>query len=169
MGTANLEWSDHRRELLRFLSRKLDNHADREDIVQEAVVRLFLYQARPGIVIANVGAVLRRISLDLTRDHYRRKSVSRTCHLTDELVLPGASLHEQLEHQQLVKIVVGIVKAMPKLRREVFFRRRFEGLSAKETAAVLGISPGAVDAHVARAVLDLHRAVGKIEKRGNPS
>ena len=145
---------------------RVDDAALREDIVQEAIVRFLAYQAKPGVTIANAVGLLRRISLDLARDHFRSAGRHRAVELSDGIPCPRPSIQEQLEHRQLVSIIADMVKAMPPLRREVFFRRRVEGQSAKEVAEALGISPGAVDTHIARAVLDLHSAIGKFEKRG---
>ncbi|OHT20623.1 MULTISPECIES: RNA polymerase sigma factor [Edaphosphingomonas] len=168
MRLDNSDWGGHRVDLLRYLGRRVDDAALREDIVQEAIVRLLVYEAKPGIVISNVTGLLRRISLDLTRDHFRRIGRNRVVELSDDLPCQQSGIQERLEQRQLVAIIIDVVKAMPRLRREVFFRRRVEEQSAKEVAQALGISPGAVDAHIARAVLDLHLAIEKIEKRGGP-
>jgi RNA polymerase sigma factor (sigma-70 family) len=168
MRIDNSDWSGHRVDLLRYLGRRVDDAALREDIVQEAIVRLLVYRDKPGTSIASVTALLRRISLDLTRDHFRRFGRIRHVELSDDIACPQPSIEQRLEQRQLIAIVAGIVEAMPPLRREVFFRRRVEGQSSRETAEALGISPGAVDAHIARAVLDLHLAMEKIEKRGGP-
>ena len=168
MRLDNAEWSGHRVDLLRYLSRRVDDAALREDIVQEAIVRLLVYRDKPNTTVASVTALLRRISLDLTRDHFRRFCRTRDVELTDDIPCPQIGIQQQLEQRQLIAIVADIVKAMPPLRREVFFRRRVEGQSSKQVAEALGISPGAVDTHIARAVLDLHLAIEKIEKRGGP-
>jgi len=166
MRVDNSEWRGHRVDLLRYLGRRVDDAALREDIVQEAIVRLLVYQAKPNVIVANVTGLLRRISLDLTRDHFRRAGRIRHVEISEDLPCPQPDIQQRLEQRQLVQIVAGVVKAMPRLRREIFFLRRVEGHSAKEVAAAVGISPGAVDAHIARAVLDLHLGIEKIEKRG---
>lgn len=167
MSLDNSDWDGRRVDLLRYVGRRVNDSAIREDIVQEAIVRLLTYQARPGITIANITALLRRISLDLTRDHFRSAGRSRHVELSDDIACPRPGIQQQLEQRQLVAIIAGVLNAMPALRRDVFFRRRVEGQSAKEVAAALKISPAAVDAHVARAVLDLYLAMEKIEKGGS--
>jgi len=166
MRFDNSEWRGHRVDLLRYVGRRVDDAALREDIVQEAIVRALTYQAKPHVSVANLPGLLRRISLDLTRDHFRRFGRSRTVELTDDIPCARPTIQEQLEQRQLIAIIIDVVKAMPRLRREVFFRRRVEGQSAREAAEALAITPGAVNAHMARAVLDLHLAIEKIEKRG---
>jgi RNA polymerase sigma factor (sigma-70 family) len=164
MSFDNSEWRGHRVDLLRYVRRRVNDAALREDIVQEAIIRLLAYQTKPGITVANITGLLRRISLDLTRDHFRQSARVRQVELSDDIPCPQPSIQQRLEQRQLIEIVAGVLKAMPRLRREVFFRRRVEGRSAKEVAEALGISPGAVDVHMARAVLDLYRATEKIEK-----
>ena len=161
MSFDNSDWRSHRVDLLRFVRRRVNDAALREDIVQEAIIRLLVYQTKPGITIANIAGLLRRISLDLTRDHLRRSARIRQVELSDDIPCPQPSAQQSLEQRQLIEIVAAVLKAMPRQRREVFFRRRVEGQSAKEVAEALGISPGAVDAHMARAVLDLYRATEK--------
>jgi RNA polymerase sigma factor (sigma-70 family) len=168
MRLDNSEWSGHRVDLLRYLGRRVDDAALREDIVQEAIVRLLVYRDKPGTSVASVTALLRRISLDLTRDHFRRFGRTRHVELSDDIPCPQQGIEQRLAQRQFIALVAEIVKAMPPLRREVFFRRRVEGQASREVAEALGISPGAVDAHIARAVLDLHLGIEKIEKRGGP-
>lgn len=163
MSFDNSEWRGRRVDLLRFARRHINDAALREDIVQEAIIRMLAYQTKPGITIENITGLLRRICLDLTRDHFRRVARMRQVQLSDEIPCPQPSLQQSLENRQIIEIVAAAVRAMPRQRREVFFRRRMEGQSAKEVAEALGISPGAVDAHMARAVLDVYRATEKIE------
>lgn len=166
MRLDNSQWRGHRIELLRCVERRVDDHAIREDIVQEAIARLLTYRTKPGITVANVAALLRRIALDLTRDHFRRSGRTRDTELAEDIPCPQPGIQQRLEQRQLVDLVIDVLRAMPRLRREVFVRRRLDGESSRQVASSLGISPGAVDAHVARAVLDLHRAIDRIERRG---
>jgi hypothetical protein len=75
MSFDNSEWRGRRVDLLRYVRRRVDDAALREDIVQEAIIRLLVYQATPGISIANITALLRRICLDLTRTRGKPRGV----------------------------------------------------------------------------------------------
>lgn len=66
--------------------------------------------------------------------------------------------------RERMQTVSDIIDAMPPQRRQVFIMRRLHGMSAKDVAAQLDISPSAVDAHVARAVLTLHRAMASLDE-----
>jgi len=163
-GTAQLK--EQRTDLLRYVGRRVGDSVLSEDIVQEAYLRLLTYRSKSGSAITNVPALLRRISLNLVRDHYRRAGRQAVVELSEDIPCPQPNIQQQLEQRQLVELVVAVLKGMPRLRRDVFIRRRVHGQCAKDVASALGLSPSAVDTHVARAVLDLHLAIEKIEKRG---
>jgi RNA polymerase sigma-70 factor (ECF subfamily) len=61
---------------------------------------------------------------------------------------------------------VRAIKVMPPLRREVFLRRRLDGVACAIIAADLEMSLAAVEKHCTRAVADLRAA---LERRGLPA
>jgi len=155
-----------RADLLRYIGRRVGDAVISEDIVQEAYVRLLAYEAKPDNAVSNVTAFLRRVSLNLARDHFRQAGRQVSVEVSEELPCPQPTVDVQLERRQLIGLVVEILRAMPPLRRDVFIRRRVHGQSAGEVAAALGLSPSAVSNHVARALYDLDMALEKIEGRG---
>jgi RNA polymerase sigma-70 factor (ECF subfamily) len=152
--------------LLRYIGRRVGDSTISEDIVQEAYLRLLAYEGKPGKAVNNVYAFLRRVALNLTRDHFRQSSRQSSIEVSEEIPCPQPTADLQLERRQLIALVVEILKAMPPLRRDVFIRRRVHGQSAGEVAEALGLSSSAVSNHVARALYDLDLALEKIEKRG---
>lgn len=162
------DWGGHRASLLRYVGRQVDEAALREDIVQEAFLRFLSFETKPGTVVSNMPALLRRISLNLIRDHFRRAKRAPGAELTEDLACPLPTADQQIERRQLIALVAEAIKAMPPLRREVFVRRRIHGQSAGEVAQALGLSASAVSNHVVRALCDLDMAIETIEKRGSP-
>jgi RNA polymerase sigma factor (sigma-70 family) len=160
--------SAQRTGLLEYVGRQVRDSALSEDIVQEAYLRLLIFEAKPDNCVKNTPALLRRISLNLVRDHFRRAGRVPLVELSDTIPCPHAAIDQQLERKQLIELIAGILKTMPYLRREVFIRRRVHGQSAGEVAQALNLSPSAVSNHVARAIFDLDSAIEKIEKRGGP-
>lgn len=157
-----------RSDLLHYVGRRVRDGALSEDIVQEAYVRLLTFEAKPDSQVANTPALLRRISLNLIRDHFRKAGRAPLVELSDTIRCEQPTADLQLERKQLIELVTNFLKAMPSLRREVFIRRRVHGQSAGEVAEALGLSPSAVSNHVVRAMVDLDSAIEKIEKRGGP-
>jgi len=168
MASRTAQLRAQRADLLHYVGRQVRDSALSEDIVQEAFLRLMAFESKPGTAVASAPALLRRISLNLVRDHFRRASRVQLVELSDTMACPQPAADQQIERRQLIELVMGILKAMPRLRREVFIRRRVQGQSAGEVAAALGLSPSAVSNHVTRAVFDLDSAIEKIEKRGGP-
>lgn len=168
MSRPDPELIAQRSDLLRYVGRRVHDSVLSEDIVQEAYLRLLAYQAKPGNIVSNGSALLRRISLNLARDHFRRAKSAAIVELSEKISCPLPSVHQQLERRQLIAIVEGVLRAMPHLRRDVFIRRRVHGEAAGEVAEALGLSPSAVSNHVARALFDLDLAIEKIEMRGGP-
>ena len=167
MHYESFDISASRGELMRYVSRHVREISLSEDIVQEAYLRYLAYSQKTGTRISNPLSFLRRISINLARDHFRRDKRFSTVELDENTACEHSDIQRQLEHRELVEIVSRVLAKMPVLRRKVFVSRRVHGLSSKEAAGEFGLTPGAVDMHVARAVLDLHRAMELIEKRAD--
>lgn len=155
-----------RTDLLQYVGRQVRDLPLSEDIVQESYVRFLAFEAKPDSCVINMPALLRRISLNLIRDHFRQAGRIPLVELSDMLACPLPATDRQLERKQLIELVGEFIQAMPCLRREVFIRRRVHGQSAGEVAEALQLSPSAVSNHVVRAMVDLDCAIEKIEKRG---
>lgn len=168
MATRSCQLRLQRTDLLHYVGRQVRDSALREDIVQEAYVRLLTFEAKPGAVVSDAPALLRRISLNLVRDYFRRRGRVLITELSDTIPCAQPTADQQLEHKQLIQLVARALSAMPRLRREVFVRRRMHGQSASEVAQALGLSRGAVSNHVVRAVFDLDAAIERFEKRDAP-
>jgi RNA polymerase sigma factor (sigma-70 family) len=140
--------------LYRFIMQRLRDPAASEDIVQETYVRLYDYRrTRP---IADVGAFCFAVARNLANDHLRRHRVAPTVELPEDIACSQPAADDVIAHRQRVETLQAIISDMPKLRREVFVRRRLEGQSPAEIASALGLSVAAVEKHLVRAVADLH-------------
>lgn len=157
-----------RADLLAYVKRHVRDLTLSEDIVQEAYLRILTFEARPETRITNARALLRRISLNIVRDHFRSAQRMPSVELSDTIPCSEPGVDEQLGRRQLIAFIAEVLQKMPHLRREVFIRRRVHGQSAGEVANALGLSPSAVSNHVARAFIDLDRAIEMLEKRGGP-
>ncbi|MEM9758846.1 MAG: sigma-70 family RNA polymerase sigma factor [Pseudomonadota bacterium] len=58
-----------------------------------------------------------------------------------------------------IEIAVKVIKQMPPTRRRAYALVRLQGLSHQDAARELGISRPAISKHVARATVELHRAL----------
>jgi RNA polymerase sigma factor (sigma-70 family) len=142
-----------------FVRGRLGDHPDGDDVVQETYARLFSYQERAAVgnLKGLCFAIARNLMLDLHRGERRGAAVP----LDEEIVCPQPTPERVVAYRRAVAILAGALERMPPLRREVFLRRRLDGLATAEIADALGMSLAAVEKHVVRAFRDLRDALGR--------
>lgn len=126
-----------------------------EDLLQSALLRLEEYKSRA--TVENPEAFLVRTARNLAIDESRHNKVRalspspveefRT--LTDDQPLQDEVLYTR---ERLVRVEQALA-TLPYRTRRIFIMRRIEGLRYREIAGRLGITPSAVEKHVAKAVL----------------
>jgi RNA polymerase sigma-70 factor (ECF subfamily) len=148
--------------LLRFVSGRLNDRVEGEDIVQETYLRLYDYRRKR--TIADAAAFCFAVARNLVHDHFRRlRTMPPASELCEDIACPQPRVDEILDYRQRVEILASALKVMPPLRREIFMRRKFDGVPGAAIAADLGMTQAAVDKHCTRALADLRHA---LERRG---
>ena len=152
-----------RPELLAYLCSRLQNDADAEDLVQETCTRVLQYRDDP--TIADMRMMLFRIANNVLTDHYRRSD--RRC-VNDHVALDALVPLSAPERPQVDRIADQ--EALARLRRTIarlppkcqlaFMLNRFDGLSHREIADKMGISPKMVEKHIANALKACQSTVG---------
>lgn len=147
-----------RGDVYRFAYRHLGDHSASEDVVQDSFLRFAQY---PSGSVGNIGGLLRRIANNLIIDAARFRTRRAEEALPETWDIPADEPDQEtvLLERERMQQVSDILERMPEVRRRVFVMRRLHGMSAREVAAVLAITPAAVDTHVARAVLALHKGM----------
>ena len=146
--------------LLRFARTMLAaNPADAEEVVQEALIRLWQQAAtwRPaGRISTWLHQVVYRLSIDQLRR--RRPSVDiegLAIDFVDTAPLPGA----RLELREDVRAVQAAVAALPVRQRTAIVLCHYQGLSQTHAAAVMGIGEDAYESLLARGRRSLRAAL----------
>jgi RNA polymerase sigma factor (sigma-70 family) len=146
--------------LMSFLRRRGESHADAEDLIQEAFLRLHLYCRSSET--HQQEAFLKRTLLNLLVDRHRKEHTERYVEekpeeLSGELALIDLrpSPDEEFAVQQRLTNVEALLNSLAPRTREVFVMHRLEGYSCGQIAKQFGISVSAVEKHIARAVLAL--------------
>ena len=153
--------------LLRFVEGILHQEGAGEDVVQEAFIRLWMRRTElrlEGSFRAFLYTLTRNAAIDELRRSGRRKTLSERA---DPPVAPPSPL-AGAEASELQAVADVAIASLPPRRREVFRLARTEGLSYKEIAEVLGISPQTVANQMSRALTELHEALDRVFTNGSP-
>ncbi|MFC6199405.1 RNA polymerase sigma factor [Ponticaulis profundi] len=148
---------DFVKRLRRYVGKKTDSNADRDDIVQETLARIIARMSDGALAEAEHEPYAFRVASNLIVDGYRR-GAKGFVGLSDTLVAdtPGP---DQITHaKRELESVQQVIQGMPKLRRQVFVLARVEGKSQAEISERLGISQKAIEKHITRALAELVKA-----------
>jgi RNA polymerase sigma-70 factor (ECF subfamily) len=140
--------------LVGYARRLLPEHTDPQDIVQEAFVRLWARRGElreDGSLKALLYTTVRNASLDVVRTTRRRERLRATGFRST----PPRTPYEEVQGAELQRLAAAAVARLPEKRREVFRLVREEGLSYRDTAAVMGLSEQTVANHMSLALADL--------------
>lgn len=145
---------------------------DVDDIIQETYSTLAALESVDHIRAPRtyMFQVARSIVLDQIR-HAKVVSIDSVSDIeafgpVDERPSPETEAGDRQE----LKILAQAIASLSDRRRQVFILRKVEGISQREVAARLGISEGAVENQVARAIETLGKLLGRGGKhRGGPS
>jgi RNA polymerase sigma-70 factor (sigma-E family) len=148
----------HWRYLVRLAALLVDDVASAEDVVQDAFVALHRKSASlrdPDAALA----YLRAAVLNLSRSVLRRRQVARKHLRVAEPEATAAADHDVLVRDEH-RAALAAVRALPRHQREVLILRYWSGLSEREIAQTLGISPGSVKSAASRGMATLARVLG---------
>ncbi len=144
--------------IYRYVSYKVDDLRDAEDLAGEVFVRMLgAIQGQKG----NLEAWLFRIAGNVLMDHYRKRAVrSGEVELPEEIAGgndPGDAVERKLDGERLKK---GL-QALTEEQRETVILRLVMGYEHDEVASIMGRSAGAVRALQFRALAALRDALEK--------
>ena len=150
---------NHWDQAVAFASRTCGNPHEAEDLVQEALVRLWDRHGTWDRTIS-LPALFFRIVRNVAIDHRRRRTLldrwrDRAKHEQPSPTQPDQSLEEK----RLSEAARRAVDALPPRRRDVFLMIRVGGLSHAEVAEALGLRPQTVANHMGLALKELRRAL----------
>jgi RNA polymerase sigma-70 factor (ECF subfamily) len=151
-----------------FLLRLCGNGALADDLTQEAFVRIHVARGsfRAGAAaLPWMLAIARNAFLDHTRRHQVRRAASERGTQGEGAGLAEAPAETRGDEVLAAREMLGIVRAtldrMPLSQREAFVLLRFEGLSVRDAAQVLGTTEAAVKVRAFRAYEALRAALGR--------
>lgn len=143
----------HHGPAFRIADRLLRNRADAEDVVQEAMLRVWV-QAPTWRPAALFRTWLYRVVVNLAIDRHRqrqRRGGGAPVTEADTVADPGPDPAARAAQGEVDGLVAAAVAALPERQRAALVLAHYEGLSNSEAAAVLDTSVSGIEALLVRA------------------
>lgn len=155
-------YSDQRGSLLRFISRKMRQVEEAEDVVQETFIRLVNDEGKAAKGLAGADspvAYLYRIASNLAIDRLRQQNSrcdeGNRALLDDSQVAMQPELSQQAASTQRLEQLQQAVGLLPLKRRQVFVLHKFRQMTYREVAKHMDISVSMVEKHMMKALAQL--------------
>jgi RNA polymerase sigma-70 factor (ECF subfamily) len=150
----------HAGRALRLARRILGNEALAEDIVQDALLRVWTNAPRWRPQAA-FRTWLYRVVVNLCLNA-KRRSADLPLDVADHVADPAAAADSQLETRERDRQIAAAIGALPERQRAAIVLGYQEGLSNAEVAAVLDTSVSSVETLLVRAKRALRTSLGDI-------
>jgi RNA polymerase sigma factor (sigma-70 family) len=144
-------------DLRAYVRRTLQHDCDADDIVQEALLRVWSHRNTLQLEITR--PLLFRIAGNLAIDRLRERRRWNKTSLDESLVdCAAVPIDRKLSAQEELALMQRTLEALPLDCRTAFVLSRLHGKSHAEIAALLGVSKSMVEKHIAEAAFRLSRA-----------
>lgn len=136
--------------VLAHAARMLGDRADAEDVAQEAMLRL--WQAAPGWQQggAQPGTWLYKVTANLCIDRLRRSGRAAALDAVPEPEDPAPGAESRLQQGARADALQQALMELPPRQRQAVVLRHIEGLGNPQIAAIMEITPEAVESLTAR-------------------
>ena len=149
-------------ELRHFVWQRTGSATLADDVTQETWVRASTTSAA---MPDNPRAYLYRMAGNLAVDHVRRQrsqvGTASDPDWTNQVTSPDPAPDRIVAARQELAILNEAVRDLPERCRLVFLLYRGRGLTMRQIASQLGISEKTVEKHIARAMVDCRRKLGR--------
>lgn len=160
-------FSKYSSRLLSFSFKYLKSNEEAEEVVQE--VFLYIWDKREGLKPEqSFNSYIFTIAYNIIRKYFLKKA--RDNSFKDDLIYsllqPENKLDQVIDYKFLLEKVESYINALPKRRKEIFIKRKYEGLSVKQIAEELQISPNTVENQLASAQKQIQNELKKEKLAG---
>ncbi|WP_321415021.1 sigma-70 family RNA polymerase sigma factor [uncultured Desulfobacter sp.] len=150
----------HYHNVYGFFLKRLDSPEDAADASQETFMRVV---RRNGTVkLDSPAGYIWRTAKNLVKEIKRAQALSSKWMSSkvmdvDQHISQAPNPEEAMKFQNMNDDILNILNQLPPRCREVFILHRFKGLSHKQIAGKLNISPKTVENHMVNALLFFHK------------
>jgi RNA polymerase sigma-70 factor (ECF subfamily) len=150
--------------MLGLARRILGNAADAEDVVQEAMLRVWTHAPR-WQPLALLRTWLSRVVVNLCLDRKRRATWVEL-EAAGELADPSSGATEIAEAAERDKLLAAAIKGLPARQRAAIVLSYTEGMSNAQVAELLDTTVSAVETLLVRGKQNLRRALADVIEEG---
>jgi RNA polymerase sigma-70 factor (ECF subfamily) len=145
-------FSTTKESLFSYIKKFIDKESDIEDIMQECYIRLWV-NIEDVQEPDNALYLLFTYSKNLIIDRVRKRAVEKKNLLEYSYLLNDTiDSHTAVEHYSILKKMKDVLLVMPKQKRMVFLLKKEQGLTTREIAERLNITPRSVRRHMEEAI-----------------
>ena len=141
-------YEEHRSSIFFYIYRRINDEGDAEDLVQDAFLRLLEHRMmiRPDTLKYFLFTIVRNLLKDYLRRYYKRQEIDR--YLYDMLPASTVEPESRIVADDLCRMEIRRMSALPVQRRKVYEMNRFQGKSSEDIAEELNLSRRTVENHL---------------------
>jgi len=139
-------------KLISFLFSITKTRHTAEEIMQEVFLRL--WQNRESVEAGNLGGWLYRVASNLAYSYLKREALNGRLlsSLNKKQANQFSEIDQQMDYKECRELIHKALNQLPDQQRKVYQLSLQEGMSRKEVAELLNISPNTVKNHLSRAL-----------------
>lgn len=141
-------YEEYHPAIISYISYKINNHTEAEDMAQDVFVRLLDYKQmlRTETVKSFIYTIARNLVIDYLRRHYKREEIS--ANMIEFSKSYQDDIESKLYAKEILNLEVTKLRTFSSQRKKVYTLCRFEEKTVSEVSEMLQLSKRTVENHL---------------------